>query len=121
VTETFGSYADAREAKRAAARRGKLAKAHAAGLHREEPRAEWPVCEAERAERERVEPTLRQYGAPAWTLAQRTASASTVPSRRWAESGEGSILDSPPGMTRTSGNPAASMTRHNVLSSHAET
>jgi hypothetical protein len=74
VTETFGSYADAREAKRAVARRGELAKAHAAGLHRDEPRAECPVCEAGRAERERVEPTLREYGALAWTLAQRTAS-----------------------------------------------
>ncbi|MEX2196824.1 MAG: site-specific integrase [Thermoleophilaceae bacterium] len=59
--QTFGTFAEAREGKAAAARRAKLSKGHAAGLHRDQPREECPDCERERAERERAEPTLHEY------------------------------------------------------------
>lgn len=60
-TETYGTLADAREAKRAAARRAKLSNAHESGLHRDEPRDECPQCAREREGRDRAEPTLHEY------------------------------------------------------------
>ena len=60
-TETYGTLADAREAKRAAARRAKLTNAHDAGLHRDEPRDECPQCAREQECRDRTEPTLHEY------------------------------------------------------------
>ncbi|HEX6972112.1 MAG TPA: site-specific integrase [Limnochordia bacterium] len=59
--QTFATFAEAREGKAAAERRAKLAKGHAAGLHRDAPRDECPECERERVERERAEPTLHEY------------------------------------------------------------
>ena len=52
---------EAREGKRIAHRQAKLSKAHAAGLHRDEPRDECPDCERERQAREGAEPLLHDY------------------------------------------------------------
>lgn len=58
---TFGTMDEAREGKRIAQRQAKLSKAHAAGLHRDEPRGECPDCEHERQAREGAEPLLHDY------------------------------------------------------------
>jgi len=58
---TFGTMDEAREGKRIAHRQAKLSKAHAAGLHRDEPRDECPDCERERQAREGAEPLLHDY------------------------------------------------------------
>ena len=58
---TFGTMDEAREGKRIAHRQAKLSKAHAAGLHRDEPRDECPDCERERQARDGAEPLLHDY------------------------------------------------------------
>lgn len=58
---TFGTMDEAREGKRLAHRQAKLSKAHAVGLHRDEPRGECPDCEREREAREGAEPLLHDY------------------------------------------------------------
>ena len=58
---TFGTMDEAREGKRIAQRQSKLSKAHAAGLHQDEPRDECPDCERERQARDGAEPLLHDY------------------------------------------------------------
>ena len=58
---TFGTMDEAREGKRIAQRQAKLSKAHAAGLHRDEPRDDCPDCERERQARDGAEPLLDDY------------------------------------------------------------
>jgi integrase len=59
--QTYATFDEAREGKRIAERAVKLAKGHAKGLHRDEPRDGCPECEGDRARREREEPTLHDY------------------------------------------------------------
>jgi integrase len=59
--QTFATFDEAREGKRIAERGMKLAKGHAKGLHRDEPRQGCPECEQDRTRRERADPTLHQY------------------------------------------------------------
>src|SRR4051794_16937695 len=59
--QTFATFDEAREGKRMAERAVKLAKGHAKGLHRDEPRDGCPECERDRSVREREEPTLHEY------------------------------------------------------------
>lgn len=59
--ETFATLAEAREGKRLAARRRRLEKGHARGVHRDEPEPDCPLCEQARVDREASEPTLREY------------------------------------------------------------
>jgi integrase len=59
--QTFGTLAEAREGKRIAQRKGKLSRAHATGLHRDEPQTECPDCQQQQCDRERSEPTLHEY------------------------------------------------------------
>ena len=59
--ETYGTLTDAREAKRAAARRDRHSKTHAADLHRDEPRVGCPECDLQRERREGDTPTLHEY------------------------------------------------------------
>jgi integrase len=59
--QTFATFDEAREGKRIAERGAKLAKGHAKGLHRDEPRQGCPECERDRTRLEREEPTLHWY------------------------------------------------------------
>lgn len=58
---TFGTMDEAREGKRIAQRQAKLSKAHATGLHRDEPRDECPICERDAQARQGAEPLLHDY------------------------------------------------------------
>ncbi|HUA48314.1 MAG TPA: hypothetical protein VMA77_23960, partial [Solirubrobacteraceae bacterium] len=44
---TFGTLEEAREGKRRAERQAKLCRAHASGLHRDEPHTDCPTCQRE--------------------------------------------------------------------------
>jgi integrase len=59
--QTFATFEEAREGKRAAERGAKLAKGHAKGLHRDEPCDGCPECERAHQHRKREEPTLHEY------------------------------------------------------------
>lgn len=58
---TFGTMDEAREGKRIAQRQAKLSKAHATGLHRDEPRDECPDCERDAQARQGAQPPLHDY------------------------------------------------------------
>jgi integrase len=58
---TFGTMDEAREGKRIAQRQAKLSKAHATGLHRDEPRDECPDCERDAQARQGAQPLLHDY------------------------------------------------------------
>ncbi len=58
---THATLDEAREAKRLKARRAKLAKGHAEGLHADEPQRDCEECQRQRQEREAAQPTLREY------------------------------------------------------------
>lgn len=53
MTETFGTLAEARDAKQKRERGAKLARGHAAGLHLDDPREGCPECEREQGRRAR--------------------------------------------------------------------
>jgi integrase len=58
---TYGTLDEAREGKRLAQRQAKLSRAHGAGLHRDEPRDECPLCGVAMAERASAVPLLHAY------------------------------------------------------------
>ena len=62
---TFGTLEEAREGKRRAERQAKLCRAHASGLHRDEPHTDCPTCQREQEEREQAERTFEEF-ATAW-------------------------------------------------------
>jgi integrase len=60
-TRTFATLTEAREGRRIMEREAKLSRAHAAGLHRDEPREGCPDCERELSAREQVDPLFHAY------------------------------------------------------------
>lgn len=58
---TFRTLTEAKEGKELARRGKKLSRAHASGLHRDEPKDDCPDCRRERAERELEDPPLHAY------------------------------------------------------------
>ncbi len=64
---TFRTLAEAEEGKQFARRQAKFASAHATGLHRDEPRAECPDCQRERAQQESTAGTFGEF-ATTWCV-----------------------------------------------------
>jgi integrase len=58
---TFPNMTEAREGKRIMQRQAKLSQAHQAGLHREEPRDQCPLCDEERTLRDETSPFFHTY------------------------------------------------------------
>jgi integrase len=58
---TYSRMDEAREGKHVAQRQAKLARAHAMGLHRDEPQTDCPECERVERERDRSDPMLHEY------------------------------------------------------------
>lgn len=59
--ETCRTYDEARRLRSTRERQAKLSRAHARGLHIDDPSKECPDCQRDRVDRERQQPTLHEY------------------------------------------------------------